>query len=81
VLQLRETASLPEILGAGLALGLTRFEWQLVSELLSGREYGEIASRVSVSETALSRHLTRVYEKLDVHDHLELALLLIYRGF
>ena len=49
--------------------------------VLSGLEYGEIASRASVNEAALARHLTRVYEKLGVHDHLELALLLIHRGF
>jgi DNA-binding NarL/FixJ family response regulator len=80
-LYIPETASLREIRSAGLALGLTRFELQLVSDLLSGLEGGEIASRASVNETALARHVTRVFEKLGVHDHLELALLLIHRGF
>jgi DNA-binding NarL/FixJ family response regulator len=81
-LHISETASLREIRNAaGLALGLTRFELQLVSDLLSGLEDGEIAGRASANETALARHVTRVFEKLGVHDHLELALLLIHRGF
>ena len=62
-------------------LGLTRVEFQLVVDLLSGHEDAEVARRASLTEDALARHLAVVFENFGVCDRFELALLLAHRGF
>jgi DNA-binding NarL/FixJ family response regulator len=61
--------------------GLTRVEFQLVVDMLSGYEDAEVARRSSLAAEALDQHLAVIFEKFGVVDRFELALTLATHGF
>ena len=62
-----------------LQLGVTRLESQFLLDVLSGESTAEMARRASLNEATVEECLTSAYEKLGVHDPLELVLLLTHR--
>lgn len=59
---------------AGVA-GLTSREVEIISAIQSGNSNREIATRLSISEETVKRHLSNIFGKLGVSSRLELALL------
>ena len=59
----------PEPVGAGL----TSRESEIVSAIKEGNSNKEIASRLSISEETVKRHLSNIYAKLGISSRLELA--------
>lgn len=55
--------------------GLTSREVEIISAIQSGNSNREIASRLSISEETVKRHLSNIFGKLGVSSRLELALL------
>jgi len=55
-------------------LGLTAWEWQIVTEIVSGASNTDIAVKLAISEKDVKRHLSDIYDKLGVSNRLELAL-------
>ena len=57
------------------AAGLTSREIEIISAIQSGNSNREIATRLSISEETVKRHLSNIFGKLGVSSRLELALL------
>lgn len=55
--------------------GLTSRESEIVSAIREGKSNKEIASKLSISEETVKRHLSNIYAKLGVSSRLELATL------
>jgi DNA-binding NarL/FixJ family response regulator len=55
--------------------GLTSREIEIISAIQSGNSNREIATRLSISEETVKRHLSNIFGKLGVSSRLELALL------
>jgi two-component system, NarL family, nitrate/nitrite response regulator NarL len=55
--------------------GLTPRESEIVSAIREGKSNKEIASKFSISEETVKRHLSNIYAKLGVSSRLELATL------
>lgn len=55
--------------------GLTLRESEIVSAIREGNSNKEIASKLSISEETVKRHLSNVYAKLGISSRLELATL------
>lgn len=55
--------------------GLTSREIEIISAIQSGNSNREIASKLSISEETVKRHLSNIFGKLGVSSRLELALL------
>jgi two-component system nitrate/nitrite response regulator NarL len=61
----------------GAASGLTLRESEIVSAIREGNSNKEIASKLSISEETVKRHLSNIYAKLGITSRLELATLVI----
>ena len=59
---------------------LTPRERQIVTEVVAGRTNKEIAHELSVSLQTIKHHLTNIFEKVGVHNRLELALFWIHNS-
>jgi DNA-binding CsgD family transcriptional regulator len=59
---------------SGLA-ALSRRENEIAAEVASGKTNREIAAALFLSEKTVGNHLTRIFEKLDVHSRAALATL------
>jgi DNA-binding NarL/FixJ family response regulator len=57
---------------------LTARQREIVDAVLEGASNKEIASRLSISEQTVKNQLTTVYEKLGIHNRVQLSL--TYRG-
>jgi DNA-binding NarL/FixJ family response regulator len=55
--------------------GLTLRESEIVSAIREGNSNKEIASKLSISEETVKRHLSNIYAKLGISSRLELATL------
>jgi DNA-binding NarL/FixJ family response regulator len=55
--------------------GLTLRESEIVSAIREGNSNKEIASKLSISEETVKRHLSNIYAKLGITSRLELATL------
>jgi DNA-binding NarL/FixJ family response regulator len=60
------------------AFGLTRRELQIVQVVVAGHTNKEIASRLSITENTIKRHLTHVFNKIGASSRVELALFASY---
>jgi two-component system, NarL family, nitrate/nitrite response regulator NarL len=60
--------------------GLTFRERQVVSEIVAGKTNGEIASHFGLSLQTVKHHLTNIFDKVGVHNRLELALALVHNS-
>lgn len=54
--------------------GLTRREGEIMTAVIDGYSNGEIAEKFRLSEQTVKHHLSRVFDKLGVHNRLEMAL-------
>jgi DNA-binding NarL/FixJ family response regulator len=59
---------------------LTKRERQIVARVARGRTNREIARELNISEQTVKNHLSGVFEKMQVRNRLELALLAVARG-
>jgi DNA-binding CsgD family transcriptional regulator len=59
---------------SGLA-ALTRREKEIAAEVASGKTNREVAATLFLSEKTVGNHLSRIFEKLDVHSRAALATL------
>lgn len=59
---------------------LTPRERQIVSEVVAGRTNKEIAQELCVSLQTVKHHLTNIFDKVGVHNRLELALFSIHNS-
>ena len=60
------------------AFGLTRRELEIVQVVVAGHTNKEIASRLSITENTIKRHLTHVFNKIGASSRVELALFASY---
>ena len=61
----------------GNAAGLTRRELEVLSHLVAGRSYGEIAAALFISEKTVSVHVSHILAKLGLKDRTQLAVFAI----
>lgn len=54
--------------------GLTRREGEIMTAVIDGYSNSEIAGKLRLSEQTVKHHLSRVFDKLGVHNRLEMAL-------
>src|SRR5205807_4678493 len=66
--------SRPTTRRSGLA-ALSRRENEIAAEVASGKTNREVAAALFLSEKTVGNHLTRIFEKLDVHSRAALASL------
>ena len=59
---------------------LTKRERQIVARVARGRTNREIAHELNIGEQTVKNHLSGIFEKLQVRNRLELALLAVQRG-
>jgi two-component system, NarL family, nitrate/nitrite response regulator NarL len=59
--------------------GLTPRELEMIAAVVSGYPNKGIAQKFSISEQTVKHHLTSIYDKLGVHNRLELAIFAINR--
>jgi two-component system, NarL family, nitrate/nitrite response regulator NarL len=59
---------------------LTPRECQIVAEVVAGRTNKEIAQELCVSLQTVKHHLTNIFDKVGVHNRLELALFSIHNS-
>lgn len=59
---------------------LTPRERQIVSEVVAGRTNKEIAQELCVSLQTVKHHLTNIFDKVGVHNRLELALFSVHNS-
>jgi two-component system, NarL family, nitrate/nitrite response regulator NarL len=59
---------------------LTPRERQIVAEVVAGRTNKEIAQKLCVSLQTVKHHLTNIFDKVGVHNRLELALFSIHNS-
>ena len=64
----------PSTARSGLA-ALSRRENEIAAEVASGKTNREVAAALFLSEKTVGNHLTRIFEKLDVHSRAALATL------
>ncbi len=57
--------------------GLTPRELEIIETIVAGYTNKDIAYRFSISEQTVKHHLTNIFDKLGVHNRLELALFAI----
>jgi two-component system, NarL family, nitrate/nitrite response regulator NarL len=57
--------------------GLTPRELQIILAIVEGRTNKDIAQRLSISEDTVKRHLTNIFDKLEVSSRVELGLFAI----
>jgi two-component system nitrate/nitrite response regulator NarL len=74
-----ETDDQPEPV-TGENLGLTRREMQVIEALADGQTNKDIASAFSITEFTVKRHLTNIYDKVGVHNRIELLLFAMSAG-
>ena len=55
---------------------LTNREKEIILEIYNGLEYKEIGSKLNISSSTVVRHVQNIYEKLNVHNKIELINLL-----
>ena len=60
--------------------GITRREFELISEVVAGFSTSEIAERLSLSPNTLKHHMTHIYDKLGLSNRLELVLFAVHHG-
>jgi DNA-binding NarL/FixJ family response regulator len=60
--------------------GLTKRERQIVARVARGRTNREIAQELNIGEQTVKNHLSGIFEKMQVRNRLELALLAVQRG-
>lgn len=60
--------------------GITRREYEVISELVAGYSSGEIAQRLSLSTNTLKHHMSHIFDKLGVANRLELVLFAVHHG-
>jgi DNA-binding NarL/FixJ family response regulator len=60
---------------------LTTREVEVISAIRAGNSNKEIASKLSISEETVKRHLSNIYAKLGISSRLELAMLTVDRDF
>jgi DNA-binding NarL/FixJ family response regulator len=63
------------------AATLTTREVEVMSAIRAGNSNKEIASKLSISEETVKRHLSNIYAKLGISSRLELAMLSVNRDF
>ena len=61
-------------------VALTKRERQIVARVARGRTNREIARELNIGEQTVKNHLSGIFEKLEVRNRLELALLAVSRG-
>ncbi len=54
-------------------LGLTESESRIVPQVLDGMNYKNIADSLCIAHSTVSKHISNIYEKLDVKNKIELA--------
>jgi DNA-binding CsgD family transcriptional regulator len=59
---------------------LTPRERQIVAEVVAGRTNKEIAQELCVSLQTVKHHLTNIFDKVGVHNRLELALFSVHNS-
>jgi DNA-binding NarL/FixJ family response regulator len=77
----RELTRRPDIASPDVPKGpwrLTPRERQVVHEVVGGRTNKEIAQELCVSLQTVKHHLTNIFEKVGVHNRLELALFSVH---
>jgi DNA-binding NarL/FixJ family response regulator len=66
--------------GGRVHFGLTPREIELVFEIAAGSCNKEIATRFTISEKTVKRHLVNIFDKLGVSSRLELAVFAMHHG-
>jgi DNA-binding NarL/FixJ family response regulator len=75
----RPGAGLPP--GPAIADVLTSREQEVLEALVRGLSNKQIARHLAIDETTVKTHLHRLYEKLDVRDRTQAAVLALQRGW
>lgn len=57
--------------------GITRREFDIISEIVAGYASMEIAEKLSVSSNTLKHHISHIYDKFGVSNRLELVLFVL----
>jgi DNA-binding NarL/FixJ family response regulator len=65
---------------ANSAFGLMRRERQVLELVAAGHPNKDIALRFAISEDTIKHHLTRMFDKVEVSNRLELAIWATERG-
>ena len=60
--------------------GITRREFDVISDVVAGFSTVEIAERLSLSTNTLKHHITHIYDKLGLSNRLELVLFAVHHG-
>ena len=60
--------------------GITRREFDVISEVVAGFSTVEIVERLSLSPNTLKHHMTHIYDKLGLSNRLELVLFAVHHG-
>jgi DNA-binding NarL/FixJ family response regulator len=75
---IRERQPCPESVASQPSFCLTRRETEIVALIEGGYTNKEIAKKFALSEPAVKHHLTNIFDKLGVSNHLELVLFSIH---
>ena len=59
---------------------LTEQQREIIALVVAGLKDEQITTRLSMSETAVSCHLTSIFDKLDISDRMELIIHAYYHG-
>jgi len=60
---------------------VSRRELEVLTEVVNGRSNKEIARHLCIDETTVKTHLHRIFEKLDVRDRTQAAMLAVREGW
>jgi DNA-binding NarL/FixJ family response regulator len=66
---------------AGRPPGLSPREYEVLSLLVRGWSNRQIATELFIDETTVKTHLHRIFEKLQVRDRTQAAILAVQRGW
>lgn len=58
--------------------GITRREFDVISEVVAGYSTAEISARLSLSSNTLKHHMSHIFDKLGVSNRLELVLFSVH---
>jgi pimeloyl-ACP methyl ester carboxylesterase/DNA-binding CsgD family transcriptional regulator len=80
ILAFMEVSNRPENIEDPIFASLSAREREILLELTAGRTNAEIGRRLFISEKTVRNHITKIYEKLDVHSRAQAIVLTKDRG-